>query len=252
MAYCSELQYGILSNSNCKDLEKMRVVSSVVEKNEYKPLATKSKKKKGKIMVNALRLLEMPLFIGFLKFLREKNKIYFDDDILEEELLKYIELHKKKINYMMITEFENKLATLNRILSYKNKIQEIRDLNFKKEEQTKKELNALRVEKEEELEFLQENLNFLALRNRYLGRSNSFKDKIELEEKTKKRVDEIEKLIRKKEIELINLFITDDKAIDLLLEQDNDKIDMQERLILIEIKSEELKISEITIRAIKS
>ena len=203
-------------------------------------------------MVNALRLLEMPLFIGFLKFLREKNKIYFDDDILEEELLKYIELHKKKINYMVITEFENELATLNRILSYKNKIQEIRDLNLKKEEQTKKELNALRVEKEEELEFLQENLNFLALRNRYLGRSNSFKDKIELEEKTKKRVDEIEKLIRKKKIELINLFITDDKAIDLLLEQDNDKIDMQERLILIEIKSEELKISEITIRAIKS
>ena len=203
-------------------------------------------------MVNALRLLEMPLFIGFLKFLREKNKIYFDDDILEEELLKYIELHKKKINYTVITEFENELATLNRILSYKNKIQEIRDLNLKKEEQTKKELNALRVEKEEELEFLQENLNFLALRNRYLGRSNSFKDKIELEEKTKKRVDEIEKLIRKKKIELINLFITDDKAIDLLLEQDNDKIDMQERLILIEIKSEELKISEITIRAIKS
>ena len=45
MAYCSELQYGILSYSNCKDLEKMRVVSSVVEKNQYKLLATKSKKK---------------------------------------------------------------------------------------------------------------------------------------------------------------------------------------------------------------
>ena len=39
-------------------------------------------------MVNALRLLEMSLFIGFLKVLEEKNKIYFDNTVLEEELLK--------------------------------------------------------------------------------------------------------------------------------------------------------------------
>ena len=47
-------------------------------------------------MVNVLRLLKMPLFIGFLKFLREKNKIYSDDDVLEEELLKFIDLNKKR------------------------------------------------------------------------------------------------------------------------------------------------------------
>ena len=47
-------------------------------------------------MVNALKLLKMPLFIGFLKILREKNKIYFYDDVLEEELLKYIVLNKKR------------------------------------------------------------------------------------------------------------------------------------------------------------
>ena len=41
-------------------------------------------------MVNGLRLLEMPLFIGFLKILKEKNKIYSDDGVLDEELLKYI------------------------------------------------------------------------------------------------------------------------------------------------------------------
>ena len=39
----------------------------------------------------------MPLFIGFLKILRKNNKTYFDDNILEEELLKYIVLNKKII-----------------------------------------------------------------------------------------------------------------------------------------------------------
>ena len=44
-------------------------------------------------MVNALRLLEMSLFIGLLKILRENNKIHSNDDVLEEEFLKYIELN---------------------------------------------------------------------------------------------------------------------------------------------------------------
>ena len=49
-------------------------------------------------MVNALKLLRMPLFTGFLKTLREKNKTYFNDDVLEEELLKYLVLNKKEID----------------------------------------------------------------------------------------------------------------------------------------------------------
>ena len=53
-------------------------------------------------MVNALKLLRMPLFTGFLNILREKNKTYFNDDVLEEELLKYIVLNKKEIDYIMI------------------------------------------------------------------------------------------------------------------------------------------------------
>ena len=32
-------------------------------------------------MVIALRLLKMPLFVGFFKNLREKSKIYSDDDV---------------------------------------------------------------------------------------------------------------------------------------------------------------------------
>ena len=53
-------------------------------------------------MVNALKLLKMPLFIGFLKALREKCNPYFDDDVLEEELLKYIVLNKKRYNNIII------------------------------------------------------------------------------------------------------------------------------------------------------
>ena len=63
-------------------------------------------------MVNALRLLKMLLFIGFLKILLEKNKIYFDDDVLEENLLKYIELNKQKMDYIVIKKFKNKLTAL--------------------------------------------------------------------------------------------------------------------------------------------
>ena len=70
----------------------MKMVFSVVEKNEYKLLGTKSNTKK----VNPLKLLRMPLFIEFSKILREKNKTNFDDGVLEEELLKYIELNKKR------------------------------------------------------------------------------------------------------------------------------------------------------------
>ena len=91
MAYCSQLPFGILSHSSYIDLEKMKIVFSVVEQNEYKLLGAKSKK-----MVNILKLLRMPLFIGFLKIWREKHKTFFNDDILAEELLKYIVLNKKK------------------------------------------------------------------------------------------------------------------------------------------------------------
>ena len=44
MTYCSKLPFGILSYSSYIDLEKMKLVSSIVEKNEYKLLETKSKK----------------------------------------------------------------------------------------------------------------------------------------------------------------------------------------------------------------
>ena len=41
----------------------------------------------------------MPLFLGFLKKLKEDGKLQTDD--IENELLKYIKLNKAKIRYMI-------------------------------------------------------------------------------------------------------------------------------------------------------
>ena len=46
MAYCGELPFGILSSCRYIDLEKMKIVSCKMEKDEYRLLGTKSKKKK--------------------------------------------------------------------------------------------------------------------------------------------------------------------------------------------------------------
>ena len=69
----------------------MKIVSSVIFDDEYKHLGTKSKK-----MITALKILKMPLFIEFLKTLRDNNKPHSNDDVLEEELLEYIVLNKKR------------------------------------------------------------------------------------------------------------------------------------------------------------
>ena len=51
------------------------------------------------------------------------------------------------MNYIMIKKFENKLTALKEILKDKNKINEIRNLSFKKEQQIKEELNELKIKK---------------------------------------------------------------------------------------------------------
>ena len=63
----------------------------------------------------------------------------------------------------------------------------------------------------------------------------------------------MEKLRRKKEIELENLFIINNEATDLLWKLDTDKKDKQKKLILLEeLKIEKLKISGKAIKAIRS
>ena len=152
----------------------------------------------------------------------------------------------------MIKKFKNKLTALKKILKDGNKINDTRILSFKKEEQVKKKLDELETKKNEELE----KLEIALIRKKTLFFGGGVNDKIlvkmELREKTKEKIDEIEKLRRKKEKQLENLFIKDNKALDLLLELDIDKRDTQEQLILIEIKLEKLKTSEKTIKAIRS
>ena len=61
--------------------------------------------------------------------------------------------------------------------------------------------------------------------------------------------DRCNRKIKKKELR--NLFIIDNEHIDLLLELDANKRDIQEELILKEIKLEKLKISQKTIKSIR-
>ena len=105
MALCCDLSFGILSLSSYVDIKTINIVSFDVQKNENKLLRCKSKQ-----VVDALRLLEMPLFLGFLKKLKEDGKLQTDD--IENELLKYIKLNKAKIRYMMIQNYKYSLKPL--------------------------------------------------------------------------------------------------------------------------------------------
>ena len=97
------------------------------------------------------------------------------------------------------------MRVLKAILANKDMIQKVRGLSFDKEVEIKYNINELKARKDEELEHV-------ILRNRYLGRPDR-----EGEEKI---IDEIEKSIREKEIQLKNLFATDNDLIDSLLRLD--------------------------------
>ena len=107
---------------------------------------------------------------------------------------------------------------MNEILRDGNKDRETRILNFKKEEQVKKELDDLEVEKDEELKELEVLLKYGTKRNIFWRLPITIRDETELRKKTKERLDEIEKLRRKRETELENLSNIDNEAIDLLVQ----------------------------------
>ena len=50
-------------------------------------------------MVKSLKALKMPLFLGFLKYISE-------EELLEENLLEYIEFNKNKVQNFWIDEFK--------------------------------------------------------------------------------------------------------------------------------------------------
>ena len=83
----------------------MNISSSDVKINEYKLLGVKSNK-----LVNTLKQLDIVHFLGFYKKLKEKCKTKYAN--IDEELLKYIELNKKELDYMMIEKFKDSLTVL--------------------------------------------------------------------------------------------------------------------------------------------
>ena len=95
----------------------MNIISSDVDMNEYKLLGTKSKQ-----IVNALKLLGMPLFLGFLKKLKS-------DDI-ENELLNCTKSNIAKLRYIMVKKFKDELKNLPSILNEIEKLEMIRQVEM--------------------------------------------------------------------------------------------------------------------------
>ena len=95
----------------------MNIISSDVDTNEYKLLGTKSKQ-----IVNVLKLLGMPLFLGFLKKLKS-------DDI-ENELLNCTKSNIAKLRYIMVKTFKVELKNLQSILNEIEKLEMIRQVEM--------------------------------------------------------------------------------------------------------------------------
>ena len=97
------------------------------------------------------------------------------------------------------------LVTLKVILEDIDKISIIKDLEINNE------IKELETEKIDELELLQEELRIMTLRNRFLGRPSKIEQEIDIRRKTKKKIDNIEKLKKEvKEQEFISVKILQD------------------------------------------
>ena len=99
----------------------MNIISSVIFDDEY----NKTLKRKSRMMVKSLNTLQMPLFLGFLKY------------ISEEELSEYIELNKNKVQNVWIDEFKKWLKELRDAIDQKYMIKrelrvKIKKLKFEK------------------------------------------------------------------------------------------------------------------------
>ena len=113
----------------------MKIVSFVIFVDKYKILKTKSR-----IMVKSLKILKIPLFLGFL---RDTFKTRFSD-VLEKELLRYIELNRNNVRYVWIDELKKWLKELREVIDQEPII--------KKE--LRKEIDVLKSKKEDEIDLL--------------------------------------------------------------------------------------------------
>ena len=115
----------------------MKIVYSIVDVNKFKIL-----KRKSKIMTKSLKVLKMPLFLGFLK---NSFSTIFNDEALEVELKEYIELNKDKLNYIWINKYKKWLK------EYRKVIDQWRMISGKLQE----EKEILKSEKEDEIDLLE-------------------------------------------------------------------------------------------------
>ena len=148
----------------------------------------------SKQLVNALKLLKIPLFSVFLKQLNDEDKLKSND--IEDELLKYIGLNIPKLKYMMI--------------------------NVKK-----KKIEKLQAKKFDALEELDENLSSLRLRNTYFRkRPTNIGEETELRSAKRKKIDEIDRLETELKSKEELKYIEDYKNGELLSDVDYDKEDI--------------------------
>ena len=115
--------------------------------------------------MNALKLLEMPHFLGFLKQFKEDGKLKSDE--IDNELSKYTELNKAKWRFMMIKELKDELTNLKAILNEMEKVNYETRKKWKKNE-TEIKLNMLNDETNCILKNLEFELKHGTLKNRYL------------------------------------------------------------------------------------
>lgn len=77
----------------------MNITSSDVETDEYEVLGVKSDK-----LVNAQKQVGIPYFSGCAKQLKEEARVKCDD--VDQKLLKYKQLNKTELDYMMIKKLK--------------------------------------------------------------------------------------------------------------------------------------------------
>ena len=90
-------------------------------------------------------------------------------------MLKYLELNRTKLRYMMIKNLKNVLKYLKTIPKYIEKLKIISERQINEIDQ--KKVRRIRNKKKDRLEEVDENLRISILRNRFLKRPKTLKKK---------------------------------------------------------------------------
>ena len=139
-------------------------------------------------MIKSLKVLKIPLFLGFLK--NHFNLIF--NEALEEELKEYIELNKDKLNYIWINEYKKWLK------EYRKVIDQVKIISEKLQEEKK----IIKSTREDEIDLLEWRLRMekIIMEDKYMDEYFPNIELNKIKEKSKQKVSEIDELIMKWEI----------------------------------------------------